>query len=97
MIIKTITIPKHPLPSFLAPYPAINPLKILFILYFVIHYGIKKSKYFEKPNNDGNYHHDIENLFDFVIHWYVGIDHPKQKTNNYNNDKNIYKWHNIEV
>jgi len=28
---KTIIVPKHPPPSFLAPYPAIKPLKILFI------------------------------------------------------------------
>jgi len=31
MITKTRMVPKHPPPSFEAPYPAIKPLNILFI------------------------------------------------------------------
>ena len=29
---NTITVPKQPPPNLLAPYPAINPLKMLFIV-----------------------------------------------------------------
>ena len=30
---KTIIVPKQPPPNFLAPYPAINPLKMLFMMF----------------------------------------------------------------
>ena len=44
------------------------------------------SKYLEQKNNNKNYNNNIENGFYFMIHGYISIDEPKNKTcnNKYN-------------
>jgi hypothetical protein len=37
---------------------------------------IEKPKYFEKPNDDNYYDHNVENSFDFSIHRDISIDEP---------------------
>jgi len=37
---------------------------------------MEKPKYLEKPNNNCNYNHNIEDGFDFSIHGDVCIDKP---------------------
>lgn len=36
----------------------------------------EKSKYFKEPYNKNYYYHEVENLFDFVIHGDESIDDP---------------------
>ena len=43
-MMKTKIVPKHPPPNFFAPYPAINPLNILFMIncfYVIVNLRIK--------------------------------------------------------
>jgi hypothetical protein len=37
---------------------------------------IEKSKYLEKPNDNNNHNHNVEDIFDFAIHGDVRIDKP---------------------
>jgi hypothetical protein len=36
----------------------------------------ENPKYLEKPNDNNNHNHNVENGFDFVIHGDVCIDKP---------------------
>ena len=36
----------------------------------------EKSKYLKKPDNNNNYNHNVEDIFDFMIHRDVIIDKP---------------------
>jgi hypothetical protein len=42
----------------------------------------ENPEYLEKPDDDHNHDHHIENGFDFVIHGDISIDKPKNKTCN---------------
>ena len=43
IITKTMMVPKQPPPNFFAPYPAIKPLKILFMMFlFWLEYKVEK-------------------------------------------------------
>jgi hypothetical protein len=46
----------------------------------------EKPKYLEQPYDQYNYNHNVENLFDFVVHGDECIDDPQQNTHdNYRN------------
>ena len=55
------------------------------ILYVDICKVIEQAKYLEQPNDKRNNNHDVEDLFDFAIHWDEWIDQPKNHTNDDDN------------
>jgi hypothetical protein len=36
----------------------------------------ENPKYLKKPNNNNNHNNDVEDVFDFMIHWDIIIDKP---------------------
>lgn len=42
----------------------------------------ENPEYLEKPDDNNNHNHNIEDGFDFVIHGDVSIDKPQNKTCN---------------
>jgi hypothetical protein len=36
----------------------------------------EKPENLEKPDDNNNHHHNVDDSFDFNIHWDVGIDKP---------------------
>ena len=43
---------------------------------------IEKTKWLQQPNDNYNHNNDIEDAFDFAIHWNVGIHKPENNTDN---------------
>lgn len=39
---------------------------------------VEKTKRFQQPNNHKDYDHNVEDFFDCVIHWNIGVDEPKK-------------------
>ena len=54
----------------------INKFWVVIFLNLNICQVAKKSKYFENPYDCNNDNHNIEEVFDFVIHGNVCIDSP---------------------
>ena len=61
-------------------------INMIEILNLNTHQVTKQSEYFEKPDDNNNDNYNIQDIFDFMIHWDVRIDKPEQNTDN-NNDK----------
>ena len=40
------------------------------------------SEYLEKPYDDDHDNHDVEDGFDLMIHWDIGVDKPENKACN---------------
>jgi len=66
----------------------INSLKYQIVdrwfLYVNIHQVAKKPKDFQKPNNDNNHNHNIQDIFYLMIHGNIRIDNPQKNTYNDN-------------
>jgi len=44
----------------------------------------ENPKYFKKPDNNNNHNNNVENVFNFMIHWDIIIDKVEKETcNNY--------------
>jgi len=51
---------------------------------------IQYSKCVEQPEEDYHHHHDIEDLLDFPIHGNVGVDEPKEDSDDDESDYDTY-------
>jgi hypothetical protein len=48
----------------------------------------EQPEYFQKPDNDDDYNHDIQDGFDLMIHGNVCVDKPKKNPRNNQYDNN---------
>jgi len=46
------------------------------LLYMDIRQVTEKSEYLQKPDDNNDHHNNVDDPFDFDIHWDVGVDKP---------------------
>lgn len=54
---------------------------------------VKDTKTVEQPQDDHDHDNDVEDLFDRRLHRNVGVDQPKNYTDDDQGDDYVDKWH----